>query len=496
MIIENPDVVLIGSGVMSANLGALLKRISPDLKIQLFEASSKLAQESSNAWNNAGTGHAGLCELSYTPDQNADGSVDVSTAVKIFEQFEQSRQFWAHAVASGMVETPSDFINPVPHISFVHGQKQVDFLTARHEALAKHHFFEKMEFTTDPNVIRQWAPLLVNGRADMPVAATRVIDGTDVNFGSISRKLIDWMGNREGCGVATDSRVTDLTRTSSGWDVKVKNTVTGAQSVTSAKFVFVGAGGGSLPLLQKSGIPESKGFGGFPIGGQWMVCDNPDLVAQHQAKVYGQAQEEAPTMAVPHLDTRVIDGKKSLLFGPFAAWTTKFLKDQGSFGDLPLSIRPDNILSLLKVGAYNIPLVKYLIKEGTQSMGKRIKLLRTFYPEVDQKDWRLEDAGIRVQAIKREDGEAGIVHFGTEIVTDQDKSIAALLGASPGASVSVALMLEVVKNCMPHLLESEDAARTLKEMIPTHDVPLQDASHADQFRSVHEGCTELLKLNV
>jgi malate dehydrogenase (quinone) len=278
--------------------------------------------------------------------------------------------------------------------------------------------------------------------------------------------------------------------------VKVKNTVTGAQSVTSAKFVFVGAGGGSLPLLQKSGIPESKGFGGFPIGGQWMVCDNPDLVAQHQAKVYGQAQEEAPTMAVPHLDTRVIDGKKSLLFGPFAAWTTKFLKDQGSFGDLPLSIRPDNILSLLKVGAYNIPLVKYLIKEGTQSMGKRIKLLRTFYPEVDQKDWRLEDAGIRVQAIKREDGEAGIVHFGTEIVTDQDKSIAALLGASPGASVSVALMLEVVKNCMPHLLESEDAARTLKEMIPTHDVPLQDASHADQFRSVHEGCTELLKLNV
>ena len=375
-------------------------------------------------------------------------------------------------------------------------KKQVDFLKARHEALTKHHFFETMEFTTDPDVIRQWAPLLVNGREVFPVAATRVMDGTDVNFGSISRKLIKWLSERDGCGVATGTKVTDLTRTKNGWDVKVKNLATGAQSTTSAKFVFIGAGGGSLTLLQKSGIPESKGFGGFPIGGQWMVCDNPDLVSQHQAKVYGQAQEEAPTMAVPHLDTRVIDGKKSLLFGPFAAWTTKFLKDQGSFGDLPLSIRPDNIFSLLKVGAYNIPLVKYLIKEGTQSMAKRIKLLRTFYPDVNESDWRLESAGIRVQAIKREDGEAGIVHFGTEIVTDQDKSIAALLGASPGASVSVALMLEVIKDCMPHLLESTEAAETLKQMIPTHDLPLQDSSQADKYREVHHGCTELLHLTV
>lgn len=496
MHIENPDVVLIGSGVMSANLGALLKRIDPNLKIQLFEASSELALEASNAWNNAGTGHAGLCELSYTPDQNDDGSVNVSTAVKIFEQFEQSRQFWAHAVASGMVETPSEFINPVPHISFVHGQKQVEFLKARHAALSQHHFFDQMEFTTDPEVIRDWAPLLVNGRENMPIAATRVMDGTDVNFGEISRKLIEWMGQRDGCGVATDTRVTGLTRTSNGWDVKVKNLTTGAESVTSGKFVFVGAGGGSLPLLQKSGIPESKGFGGFPIGGQWMVCDNPAIVAQHQAKVYGQAQEEAPTMAVPHLDTRIIDGKKSLLFGPFAAWTTKFLKDQGSLGDLPCSIRPDNIFSLLKVGAFNLPLVKYLVKEGTQSMGKRIKLLRTFYPDAKESDWRLDSAGIRVQAIKREDGEAGIVHFGTEIVTDQAKSIAALLGASPGASVSVALMLEVIKDCMPHLLESPEAAQTLNEMIPTHDLPLQDPSQANQFREVHQGCTELLELNV
>lgn len=494
MKIQNPDVVLVGSGIMSANLGAMLKRIDPSLKIQLFEVTEEIAQEASNAWNNAGTGHAGLCELSYTPDQNEDGSVDVSTAIKIFKQFEQSRQFWANAIASGMVDTPSDFINPVPHISFVHGQKQVDFLTARHAALSKHHFFDNMEFSNDPDVIRSWAPLLVNGREDMPIAATRVMDGTDVNFGSISRKLIEWLGRQPDCNVATGHRVVGLKRTSSGWDVRVKDLATGSESNTSTKFIFIGAGGGSLTLLQKSGIPQSKGFGGFPIGGQWMVCDDPSIVSQHQAKVYGQAQDEAPTMAVPHLDTRVIDGKKTLLFGPFAAWTTRFLKDQGKLTDLPFSIRPDNILSLLKVGAYNIPLVKYLIKEGTQSMATRIKLLRTFYPDAQASDWRLRDAGIRVQAIKREDGEAGIVHFGTEIVSSDDKSIAALLGASPGASVSVALMLDLIKECLPHLLESPEAAQTLKEMVPTHDLELDQPEFADQYRDVHQGCSEILNL--
>ncbi len=494
MHIDNPDVVLVGSGIMSANLGAILKRVNPNLKIQLFEVSDELTRESSNAWNNAGTGHAGICELSYTPDQDADGTVDVTNAITIFEQFEQSRQFWAYAIDKGMIDSPSEFINPVPHVSFVHGQKQVDFLKARHAAMSSHHFFRDMAYSTDTEQIRQWAPLLVEGRQPGPIAATRMTDGTDVNFGSLSRKLIRWMAEQDGCGVATGHRVVGLKRTRTGWDVRVKNLKSGSQSTTSAKFVFVGAGGGSLTLLQKSGIAESKGFGGFPIGGQWMVCDDPAIVAKHQAKVYGQAQDEAPTMAVPHLDTRVIDGKKALLFGPFAAWTTRFLKEEGSLSDLPFSIRPDNIASLLKVGAYNLPLVKYLIQQGTQSMASRIKLLRTFYPQADAKDWKLIDAGIRVQAIKREDGEAGIVHYGTEIVTNKDKSIAALLGASPGASVSVALMLKVAQNCLPHVLETHEAQATLKEMIPTHDVPLRDESLSEQFREIHSRCDHILRL--
>lgn len=494
MHIDNPDVILIGSGIMSANLGAMLKKLQPELKIQLFEAANKLAQESSNAWNNAGTGHAGICELSYTPNRNVDGTVDVSNAVTIFEQFEQSRQFWGNAVAEKMIDSPREFINQVPHVSFVHGESQVDFLKARHAAMSSHHFFAEMAFTADRDTVSDWAPLLVGGRDSTPIAATRMVGGTDVNFGSLSSKLINWLATQNGCGVSTGHRVTALRRTTAGWDVTVRDNEKKQQFTTSAKFVFVGAGGGSLPLLQKSGIPEGKGFGGFPIGGQWLVCDNPDIVQQHQAKVYGQAQGEAPTMAVPHLDTRVIDGKKAILFGPFAAWTTRFLKGQGRLTDLPFSIRPNNIASLLKVGAYNLPLVKYLVQQGLQSMESRMKLLRTFYPEADFKDWRLIDAGIRVQAIKREDGEAGIVHYGTEIVTDKDKTIAALLGASPGASVSVSLMLQIIKDCLPELLRSDDGATRMKQMIPTHDVDLKAPNHIELFHEVHRKSDRDLQL--
>ncbi len=494
MYIDKPDVILIGSGIMSANLGAMLKCLRPDLKIQVYEVSAELAQESSNAWNNAGTGHAGICELSYTPNRNQDGAVDVSNAIAIYDQFEKSRQFWAFAVSEGMIDSPRDFINPVPHISFVHGASQLEFLRDRHAAMSAHHFFRQMEFSTDKDEVSSWAPLLITGRNDEPIAATRMDDGTDVNFGSLSRKLIHWLAAQDGCGVASSHRVMGIQQGSNGWNIRVRDRLRNKVREDSARFVFIGAGGGSLPLLQKSGIPESKGFGGFPIGGQWLVCDDPKIVAQHQAKVYGQAQGEAPTMAVPHLDTRVIDGKKALLFGPFAAWTTRFLKDAGKITDLPFSIRPDNIVSLLKVGLHNLPLVKYLIQQGLQSMDRRMHLLRSFYPNAAKKDWRLMGAGIRVQAIKRTDGEAGIVHYGTEIVTDKDKTIAALLGASPGASVSVALMLQVIQDCLPQVLESPESARMLRRMFPTYDLDLLSPSSMQQFQDDHDRCDKLLKL--
>ncbi len=493
-IIENPDVVLIGSGIMSANLGALLKRLQPDLSIQLFEVTEELAQEASNGWNNAGTGHAGICELSYTPYQSADGSVDVSKAIEIFQQFEQSKQFWAHAVADGMVDNPHEFINSVPHISFVYGENQVNFLRARYEAMSAHHFFRGMEFTTDRETIRQWAPLLIEGRSPMPVAATKLDAGTDVNFGVISRKLIQWFGAQPDCNVATSHRVIDLEQSACGWTVKVKDLNTNRRLTTQARFVFIGAGGGSLPLLQKAKIPEIRGYGGFPVGGQWLVCENPEVVAQHQAKVYGQAQEEAPTMAVPHLDTRVIDGKKCLLFGPFAAWTTKFLSKGGSWTDLPFSLKANNLGPLLKVGLTNVPLVKYLIQQGTQSMASRLDLLRTFYPEARAEDWKLQDAGIRVQAIKKEDGQSGIVHFGTEVVASADKSMSALLGASPGASVSVSIILDVIKTCLPHLLEQDPGRSTIQRLIPTFGDDLMAPAAAQKYQQLSEEACRLLML--
>ena len=483
---ETIDVALIGSGVMSANLGALLKCLDPNLKIELYEVTDQLSQESSNGWNNAGTGHAGICELSYTPDRGKDGEVEVSKALEIFEHFEQTKQFWAYAVRTGMIDNPADFINSVPHISFVYGQKQVDFLKSRFEGMVAHPFFSEMEYSEDRERIREWAPLLMEGREGMPVAATRMKAGTDVNFGELSRKLIHWLGEQEGCSFHSSNRITDLNRSADGWELTVQDLKAGTTRQRLAKFVFIGAGGGSLPLLQKAGVPEINGYGAFPIGGQWLICDDPEIVKKHEAKVYGLSPGAAPTMAVPHLDSRWLEGKKTLLFGPYAAWTTKFLHRGGSFLDLPGSIKLHNILTLIKVGISNIPLVSYLIQQGLQSMKTRMNELRNFYPDAHVKDWKLIDAGIRVQAIKKEDGDAGIVHFGTEVVTTEDKSISALLGASPGASVCVNIVLEIVKKCFPELCKTEDAQEKLKEMIPTYDVDLGAISKLEEIKQYQE----------
>jgi malate dehydrogenase (quinone) len=334
----------------------------------------------------------------------------------------------------------------------------------------KHPFFAKMEYSEDPEQIRKWAPLLIEGREDQPVAATYMEAGTDVNFGEVSRKLIQWLGEQEGCSFHVETRVTDLNRIADGWEVTIKNFADGTTQIKKAKFVFIGAGGGSLPLLQKAGVAEIRGYGGFPIGGQWLICEKPDIVERHHAKVYGLSPGAAPTMAVPHLDSRVLEGKQALLFGPYAAWTTKFLHRGGSFFDLPGSIKFHNWLTLLKVGISNLPLVGYLIQQGLQSMNTRLKELRNFYPDAKAEDWKLIDAGIRVQAIKKEDGDAGIVHFGTEVVTSEDRSISALLGASPGASVCVNIVLEVARKCFGELFAKDDVKKKLLEMIPTLDV--------------------------
>lgn len=490
----SPDVVLIGSGIMSAHLGALLRELDPRLRIQVLEAAPTLAPESSHGWHNAGTGHAGLCELSYTPTREPDGTVPVGKALEIFGQFELSKQFWTHAVSRGLVGPVRSFLRPVPHLSFVHGDAYVSFLRARYDGLKAHHFFEDMEFSTDPAVIGSWAPLLLDGRESFPIAATRVRGGTDIDFGSLARQLIGWLGRQPGCAVATGARVTGLEKSTGGWKVTVTDRDSGEGRTVNAPFVFVGAGGGSLPLLQAAGLPEARGLGGFPIGGQWLVCDEPSVVARHHAKVYGQPQPEAPTMAVPHLDTRVLDGRKSLLFGPFAAWTTRFLHRSGSWLDLPRSVRPHNLSTLVKIGLSNMELVRYLIDQGTQTMESRLRTLQLFYPAAREEDWHLRDAGIRVQAIKKTDGEAGIVHYGTEVITSADRSLCSLLGASPGASVCVAIALEVLEKCFPGLRHDAASRARLQSMVPGLLEDVRHADQADRHRRLTARCAEVLEL--
>jgi malate dehydrogenase (quinone) len=486
------DVLLVGSGIMSASLAALLKELEPRLSIRVVEITPDLAREASAGWNNAGTGHAGLCELSYTPGRETDGSVNISRTLKIFEQFQHSKHFWAHAVTGGMAGEPAGFIHAVPHICFVEGDADVSLLQARQAALREHHFFRDMEFTADPSTIHAWAPLVMEGRRPSRVAATRAAGGTEVNFGQLARRLLGWLGAQDGCEVATGCRVTGLAREHDAWRVSVTHVASGERLVHRARFVFVGAGGGSLPLLQSTGLPEARGLGGFPIGGQWLVCDDPALAARHEVKVYGATPPSSPSLGAPHLDLRRLDGRRQLLFGPFGSWTTRFLKETGRWTDLARSLRPGNITTLLRAAVHNRPLVQYLVGQALQSMESRMGALRQFYPAARTADWRIVEAGIRVQTIKKAD--RGAVYFGTEVFSSPDKSLAALLGASPGASVAVNIAVETIKTCLPHLLATADGRARMKKMIPVYDEDLQLPANAGLFERASRAAEETLGL--
>src|SRR5690606_25718686 len=388
-------------------------------------------------------------------------------------QFEVSKQFWAYLTGREGFGSPRDFLNAVPHLSFVRGSKNIDFLKRRFDALKTHHAFEDMVYTEDRATMAEWMPLMMPGRdADEPIAATRAMNGTDVNFGELTRQMLVYLAAKPGVKMSYFQKVTGLQRNGKGWRVEIKNTRDGSNRTLDAGFVFLGAGGAALPLLQMSDIEEGKGFGGFPVSGQWLRCDNPEIVKQHQAKVYSLAAVGAPPMSVPHLDTRVVNGQKSLLFGPYAGFTTKFLK-YGSALDLPMSIRPSNLRPMLAVARDNMDLTRYLIKEVMQSMEDRLKTLRGFYPEAKAEDWRLEVAGQRVQIIKKDLKKGVILQFGTELVSAKDGSIAALLGASPGASVTVSIMLDLIERCFPEQARGEAWASKLGEIFPAREKVLE-----------------------
>ncbi len=490
------DVVLIGAGIMSATLGTFLQALDPNLRIRIYERLDRAAAESSDAWNNAGTGHSGFCELNYTT-RNADGTMNVQKAAGVAESFEISRQFWASLVQQGIIQP--DFIRSVPHCAFVWGAENVRFLRDRYEAMKQVPLFEQMEYSDDPATIEQWMPLVMDGRdPNEKVAATRMPIGTDVDFGTLTRSLIERL-EANGAQVSYNYEVRDIHRFNTNnegdstpfWQVRVKNRSQDYQENIQAQFVFIGAGGGALHLLQTADIPEGRHFGGFPVSGQWLRCTNPEVIEQHSAKVYGKAAVGAPPMSVPHLDTRKIEGKKALLFGPYAGFSTKFLK-HGSYLDLPESLRMSNLVPMLGAGLHNIPLTKYLIQQVTQSDADRLAALREYYPEADLKDWELIIAGQRVQVIKADEKNGGVLEFGTEVVASADGSLAALLGASPGASTAAAIMLTLMEKCFPDQMASASWQATIQKLVPSYGHKLAD--HPDQLRQLRSETAQILDL--
>lgn len=489
---EYVDVLVVGSGIMSATLATLLMQLDPKLNIVMVERLPDIAQESTDGWNNAGTGHAGYCELNYTP-QSASGEMQIQRALEINAAFEVSLQLWSYLVNQQILPNPRSFINPTPHISFVWGHENVAFLRKRYQLLTQHPLFAEMEYSEDQHTLSEWMPLIMQGRdLKQPIAATRIRHGADIDFGALTRCMVTSLQNNPRFQLYLNRSVQNLKQQpSKQWCVDMLDMHTKQKCSLSADYVFLGAGGAALPLLQKSGIPEGRQYGGFPVSGLWLVCRNQEIIAQHNAKVYGQAPIGSPPMSVPHLDTRVVDGELALLFGPYAGFTTKFLKT-GSWLDWVKSIRTSNFNAIWSASKHHMDLTRYLITEVFKSHGSRLKSLRQFYPQANLNDWVIAKAGQRVQIIKQCDIKGGKLEFGTEIVSAQDGTLAALLGASPGASVSVPVMIDVIDRFFTARMQSVEWQQKLREMIPSYGRSL--VSEPELIAEVRANTVRILKL--
>lgn len=491
---EPVDVLLIGGGIMSATLGTYLQELEPEWSIHLYERLDEVAAESSNGWNNAGTGHSAFCEMNYTPEQ-PDGSVAIDRAVNVTEQFEVSRQFWAHQVDRGMLGEPGSFISTSPHLSLVWGEDDVAFLRERHATMVQNPLYAGMEYSEDWQELAEWMPLVMAGRENdgTPVAATRMQMGTEVNYGAQTRQMIESLAQGDNFTLGLNSEVRGFERNDDDtWQVRIADLTSGDEFTIDARFVFIGAGGAALPLLQETGIPEVEGYGGFPVGGQFLYTTNPDVVSQHLVKVYGKAGEGSPPMSVPHLDIRYLDGEPALFFGPFATFSSKFLKE-GSWTDLFGSMTLNNTWPMMQVGVDNFDLVRYLVSQVMMSEEDRFEALQDFYPEANPEDWSLWTAGQRVQIIRNDEEQGGVLQFGTEIISSADGSMAALLGASPGASTAPSIMLNLLGRVFPEQVATEEWQSTLTAIVPSYGQKL--AENPELLRDVRAYTAQTLQLD-
>ncbi|MEX5497304.1 malate dehydrogenase (quinone) [Pseudomonas syringae] len=468
------DVLLVGGGIMSATLAVWLNELEPSWSMEMVERLDGVAEESSNGWNNAGTGHSALAELNYTPEDK-NGNVDISKAIEINEAFQISRQFWSWQVKTGVLKDPRSFINSTPHMSFVWGDNNIQFLRKRYAALQASPLFSGMQYSEDHEQIKKWVPLMMEGRDPaQKLAVTWNPIGTDVNFGEITRQFVANLKAKQNFNLQLSSEVEDINHNDDGtWRVKYKNLKDGTVTETDTKFLFIGAGGAALHLLQESGIPEAKEYGGFPVGGSWLVTDNQTLAMQHMGKAYGIASTGAPPMSVPHLDTRVLDGKRVILFGPFATFSTKFLKN-GSYFDLLTSTTTHNVWPMTRVGIEQYPLIEYLAGQVMMSDDDRFAALQQYFPNAKKEDWRLMQAGQRVQIIKRDEEKGGVLKLGTEIVASKDGSIAGLLGASPGASTAAPIMLGVLEKVFKDKVATPEWQAKLHQIVPSYGTKLNN----------------------
>jgi len=485
------DAVLVGAGIMGATLATLLQQLEPGLTVLIVERLGRVAGESSAALNNAGTGHGANCELNYTP-VDGRGRPDLHKALVINGGYEQSLQFWAALVEQGALGSPGGtFLHQVPHYSLVWGEEDVAALAQRQQSMAGLPQFAGMAFSRDHGALRAWLPLVMEGRpTGEMMAATRYGRGTDVDFGALTESLVNWLQRQPGVELRLNHGVRRLNRRSDGrWRLDVDHG--GRRVQVDSPFVFLGAGGGTLLLLQQAGLPEARGYGGFPVSGQWLICQTASLIGRHWGKVYGKAPVGAPPMSMPHMDSRWINGHRGLLFGPYAGFSSKFLKN-GSLWDLPASVRPHNLLSMVGVGLRERHLVGYLLQQLRQNHGQRLASLRRFFPQAQPEDWRLAVAGQRVQIIKREPGHRAQLKLGTEVVAAADGSLAALLGASPGASTAVTIMVDLLRRCFPQRFQGGPWSQRLARLLP-YDPTADPASAADLGRC-RQRCDAILGL--